>query len=434
MESDGALALAAKAGDAAAFAALVDRHWGLLRALCRRMLWDPQLAEDAAQEAVVHAMLSLESLRRPERFGAWLGGIGLNVCRRGLQRRGHNSLSWEALRGGVAVREPVDWGAGPEALAEAADLAAAVRRAVADLPRGQRAAILLFYLQGLTYAETAAQLGLRVGTVKAQLHQARRALRRELRTVWEEKGGAMDGAGHAVHVRVADVRAVEVGETLRALTLLAAQVCAEGAGDLEKVAAVVAGMAGSPLEDGREFAGRFGAEIRSLARVPEEERPALAPPVGIRYMILFEEVGGARLLPVSVGRDEGEAIALLLERVETARPLTYQYTAGILNAAGARVREVRITRRVRDTFYAVTEIEGPLGPQTVDSRPSDAVALALFTDAPIRVERALLEGVDATTQARYRAWLADPGATGSAQIAKRARRIPREARSGPGRP
>ena len=54
----------------------------MLVGLCRRMLGDGRLAEDAAQEAVLQAMVGLDGLERPERFGAWLVGIGLNVCRR----------------------------------------------------------------------------------------------------------------------------------------------------------------------------------------------------------------------------------------------------------------------------------------------------------------------------------------------------------------
>ena len=59
----------ARAGDKAAFAVLLGRHRPMLLALCRRALGDPGLAEDAAQEAALQAMLALDRLERPERFG-----------------------------------------------------------------------------------------------------------------------------------------------------------------------------------------------------------------------------------------------------------------------------------------------------------------------------------------------------------------------------
>ncbi len=65
---------------------------------------------------------------------------------------------------------------GPDDRAELADLAATVRAAVAHLADGQRDAVLLFYLQGLTHREVAAELAISVGAVKARLHQARAAL------------------------------------------------------------------------------------------------------------------------------------------------------------------------------------------------------------------------------------------------------------------
>jgi RNA polymerase sigma factor (sigma-70 family) len=143
-DSDTALVLAARRGDDDAFAALLGRHRPLLVALCRRALGDPERAEDAAQEAVLQALLSLDRLRRADRFGPWLAGIGLNVCHWRLRQRWRESWSWEALQGGRQVAEPSDRRADPDELAGAADLSARVRRAVAALPRGQRAAVMLF--------------------------------------------------------------------------------------------------------------------------------------------------------------------------------------------------------------------------------------------------------------------------------------------------
>jgi RNA polymerase sigma factor (sigma-70 family) len=188
---DARLVGAARAGDRAAFATLIERHRPLLVASCRRMLGPGDLPEEAAQEAVIQAMLGLARLRDPARFSAWLVGIGLNVCRHLLRRR-------------PAVADlPELAGASPDPqeLAEAAEVVARVREAVAALPTGQRRAVTLFYLAGMSQREVAAALGIDVGAVKGRLHKARRTLRARLVELEEVDVTQSD----LVEVRVADV-------------------------------------------------------------------------------------------------------------------------------------------------------------------------------------------------------------------------------------
>jgi RNA polymerase sigma-70 factor (ECF subfamily) len=190
MHDDACLVRSARSGDRAAFATLIERHQPLLVASCRRMLGPGgDLAEEASQEAVIQAMLGLRRLRDPERFGSWLVGIGLNVCRHLLRRR-------------PAVWPLAEAAADPQELAEAAELAARVRDAVAALPAGQRRAVTLFYLAGLSQREVAAVLGVDVGAVKTRLHKARRSLRGRLAEFSEEARVTQD---EMVEVRVADV-------------------------------------------------------------------------------------------------------------------------------------------------------------------------------------------------------------------------------------
>jgi RNA polymerase sigma factor (sigma-70 family) len=186
---DAALVLAAREGDRDAFAALVERHYFVLEACCRRALRDPADAADVAQEAVVVALLGLERLRRPEAFGPWLVGIGLNLARR-ADRAG---LPLEALG------EPAADGPGPAELAEASLAAERVRAAIAELPAGQRDAVTLFYLAGLSGPEVAAELASTHGAVKTRLHKARATLRARLSDLREEP--------EMVPMRIADVRA-----------------------------------------------------------------------------------------------------------------------------------------------------------------------------------------------------------------------------------
>jgi RNA polymerase sigma factor (sigma-70 family) len=200
-----ALVAVARDGDKAAFATLVSRHRAVLLALCRRALGDADLAEDAAQEAVLLAMTSLDRLRRADRFGPWLAGIGLNVCRRWLRERARAAWSWEAAQGGLAGYWPVR-DQDPADLAEAAEDARRVLDAVAALPPGQRAAVRLHYLTGLTQAQTAARVGTSVGAIRVQLHQARARLRRRLGPWRRERQMTVDKMTDWVEMRVVDVR------------------------------------------------------------------------------------------------------------------------------------------------------------------------------------------------------------------------------------
>jgi RNA polymerase sigma factor (sigma-70 family) len=192
--SDADLVLAARAGDRAAFGTLVERHYPLLLASCRRALGDP--AADVAQEAVLHALLGLDRLRRPESFGPWLVGIGLNLARRALAR---GAVAPQALPD-VAAREP-----GPAELAESTLAAERVRTAIAALPAGQRDAVTLFYLAGLSAPEVAEHLASTHGAIKTRLHKARTTLRANLRDLREDT---------MIEMRVADVRDTRAG-TLR---------------------------------------------------------------------------------------------------------------------------------------------------------------------------------------------------------------------------
>jgi len=167
---DGELVAAARGGDKDAFGILVGRHRPMVLALATRLLGDSGGAADVTQEATIAALVGLERLRSPERFGAWYAGITLNIARRLLRA---------AAAGPLADDYPDDR-LGPEEQAEKAEGARRVREAVAGLADGQREAVLAFYWRGLTHAEAAVELGVTPGAVKARLHQARSALKPRL--------------------------------------------------------------------------------------------------------------------------------------------------------------------------------------------------------------------------------------------------------------
>jgi RNA polymerase sigma-70 factor, ECF subfamily len=181
--SDAVLVRRARGGDRDAFAALIARHHATLLACCRRMVG--QHARDAAQDAVLTAMLSLDRLRDAAKFGPWLVGIGLNACRTILRARS------PALAADGLAPDPAE-------IVAQREVSALVRAAIAELPPGQREAVTLYYLAGLTQAEAAAHLGIPPGAVKTRLHKARANLRTRLRPL--EKEHAM------VQMEVKDVR------------------------------------------------------------------------------------------------------------------------------------------------------------------------------------------------------------------------------------
>jgi len=152
---DAELVAASLQGDRAAFARLFDRHRGRLAALVSGMLGDRSLAEDVVQETAVTALVSLDRLREPDRFGAWLAGIGLNLCRQWIRRGSRPDWSWETLQGGLRWGGRHEESVDPaEAVAEA-ELAQRVRTAVAELPAGQRRAVVLFLItSGATHVLT----------------------------------------------------------------------------------------------------------------------------------------------------------------------------------------------------------------------------------------------------------------------------------------
>ncbi len=187
-DADAALVVAARNGEKEAFARGFERHRPCRIALCRRLLGDAGLAEDAAQETALQALLNLHHLGQPERFGPWLWSIGLHLCQRWRQQRAHQAFVGGVLDAGRYVWEPVEPDAGPEELAELAESGDRVRRAVEELPEGQRAAVVLFYLEGFSQADAARQLGIDVGAVKTRLHKARGTLKRRLGPQAEEGG------------------------------------------------------------------------------------------------------------------------------------------------------------------------------------------------------------------------------------------------------
>ena len=104
------------------------------------------------------------------------------------------------------------------------------------------------------------------------------------------------------------------------------------------------------------------------------------------YAVLLQECEGSRSLPIIVGSSEAQAIALYLEGVDMPRPMTHDLLINILENLEGEISQVTIARINNGTFYAEIEISNPIqGEMVIDARPSDAIAVALRTTAPIFV-------------------------------------------------
>lgn len=206
-----------------------------------------------------------------------------------------------------------------------------MRTAIAALPDGQRQAVALFYLEGLTQAEAGAEIGTRPGAIKTRLHKARRSLRVSLQATYEEyidMTEQIDQDEQLIPMRVAELRRTHATES------------------------------------------------------------------GMERHILFLEDDHGRRLPIWIGSAEATAMALVLEQVQLPRPGVYQFAASLLTAGGGRLREVRVTELTQSTFYAQAILTDD---SSVDARPSDALTLALVTDAPIFVAAGVLERAGQTS-------------------------------------
>jgi RNA polymerase sigma-70 factor (ECF subfamily) len=168
--SDETLARRAQAGDADAFAALVERYQRAVLNLAYRMLGDAQEAEDIAQDVFVRAYQALGRFDPSRRFFSWLYRIAVNRCLSARARPHDDQLAGE-IASGLTDPSP-----SPEQQAARSETQAAVQRAIAALPEHERALVALRYGADLSYEEIAVTMQLPLGTVKTRLFRARQRL------------------------------------------------------------------------------------------------------------------------------------------------------------------------------------------------------------------------------------------------------------------
>ena len=172
-EEDHALVRAAGGGDVRAFEQLYRKHARRVFAVLWRLCGHEARAEDLVQEAFVRAWQALPAFRFESAFATWLHRLAVNTALMDLRAR----------RGGEALEtddEALDTQATPDSAGHRTALGLDLERAIATLPPRARAVLVLYDIEGWKHEEIAAELGMAVGSSKAQLHRARQLLRARL--------------------------------------------------------------------------------------------------------------------------------------------------------------------------------------------------------------------------------------------------------------
>jgi bifunctional DNase/RNase len=135
-------------------------------------------------------------------------------------------------------------------------------------------------------------------------------------------------------------------------------------------------------------------------------------PITNMPIVILKDKGGERVLPIWVGVFEANAIALQIENIATPRPMTHDLLRNILSEIEADVLRIVVSDLRDNTFYAMIYLDRGGSTIAIDARPSDAIALALRTKAPIYVEDSVVEsakGLDLTKEStdseRLQKWL-----------------------------
>src|SRR5256884_577049 len=160
----------AASGDPSAFERLYRSHVARVHTLVRRML-DADEADDVTQDVFVRAWEKLSTFRGEAAFGTWLHRLAINVI---LARRSSLGVQRERFEDGDASFESL------ATRAETPELGMDFEAAMGKLPKGARQIFVLHDVEGFRHEEIARDLGIAVGTSKAQLHRARMMLRKHL--------------------------------------------------------------------------------------------------------------------------------------------------------------------------------------------------------------------------------------------------------------
>jgi bifunctional DNase/RNase len=127
----------------------------------------------------------------------------------------------------------------------------------------------------------------------------------------------------------------------------------------------------------------------------------MVDPITNTPIVILRDKDGQKVLPIWVGIFEANAIALQIENIATPRPMTHDLLRNVIHDLKAEVQKIVVCDLQENTFYALIYLELNGSTVAIDARPSDAIALALRTRAPIFVEDTVIDNaktVDFTTE------------------------------------
>ena len=182
--TDAELVAHARAGSQEAFRELVVRFERPVYSLVVRMVQDAATAEDLAQEVFLKAFRRLDTYDPERKLSSWLFKIAHNTTIDFLRRHAPETVPLEAEkeddRGSLSAVLSDESSESPAVAAERRDMGRALERAIARLRPEYREAVVLFYLEGASYQDICEATGLPLGTVKTNLHRARKELAQEM--------------------------------------------------------------------------------------------------------------------------------------------------------------------------------------------------------------------------------------------------------------
>lgn len=117
----------------------------------------------------------------------------------------------------------------------------------------------------------------------------------------------------------------------------------------------------------------------------------MVDPITNMPIIILKDAAGQKVLPIWVGVFEANAIALQIENIQTPRPMTHDLLRNVIQDLQASVDRIVVCDLKENTFYALIHLRTPAGMVAIDARPSDAIALALRTRAPILVDEKVID-------------------------------------------